>query len=71
MGAGEGNKKGEILDGPAEGEVPRRGAEVLGFKAAGVSHGQPENSKRADLRVPAFNHTTNIQRDDPQERKKE
>ena len=28
---------------------------------------QPENYKRAHLRVPAFNHTTKIQRNDPQE----
>ena len=31
---------------------------------------QPENSKRAHLRVPAFNHTTKIPRNDPQERKR-
>ena len=31
----------------------------------------PENSKRAHLRVPAFNDTTEISRNDPQERKKQ
>ena len=32
---------------------------------------QPENSKRAYLRVPAFKNTTKIQREDPREREKE
>ena len=31
---------------------------------------QPENSKRAHLRVPAFKNTTKIQREDPQREKK-
>ena len=34
------------------------------------NHTTAREPKRAHLRVPAFNHTTKIQRNDPQERKK-
>ena len=39
-------------------------------KLAGF-HTTAREPRRAHLRVPAFNHTTKIQRNDPQERKKE
>ena len=39
-------------------------------KAAGVSHDSPREPKRAHLRVPVFNHTTKIQRNDPKRGRK-